>query len=326
MTATEAPGGSTDALAERLFMAAIHTLEITSVHLGGRLGFYRALAEGGAARHRPTSQRGPVHRNAMCANGSSNRPWPASSTSTILRPTPPRAATPCRTLTTRSSSTRRASPTSPVSRNSWSAFPPPDRRLRGGVPQWRRRPVPPPMAPTRSRASRPPTGRRPQSPRGLVRGRPRDPFPPAGRSAGARGRSRLRDGVVEHRDRAGVSQGDRRGDRRGRRLDPVDAPQRRRRRSGRSGATGHPRRGRGEAPGALRRGHDLRGAARHEPSRRGARERDSLADGGAVLVADERVGGSLYRAGRRDRTVRLRIQRPAAAGREPGGTPRRPAP
>jgi SAM-dependent methyltransferase len=49
MTATEAPGGSTDALAERLFMAAIHTLEIASVHVGGRLGFYRALAEGGAA-------------------------------------------------------------------------------------------------------------------------------------------------------------------------------------------------------------------------------------------------------------------------------------
>ena len=30
-------------------MAAIHTLEIASVHVGGRLGFYRALAEGGAA-------------------------------------------------------------------------------------------------------------------------------------------------------------------------------------------------------------------------------------------------------------------------------------
>ena len=40
---------ATDALVDRLFMAAIHTLEIASVHVGGRLGFYRALAEGGAA-------------------------------------------------------------------------------------------------------------------------------------------------------------------------------------------------------------------------------------------------------------------------------------
>jgi SAM-dependent methyltransferase len=49
MSATEAPGSVTDALVERLFMAAIDTLEIASVHVGGRLGFYRALAEGGGA-------------------------------------------------------------------------------------------------------------------------------------------------------------------------------------------------------------------------------------------------------------------------------------
>ena len=38
-----------DALVERLFTAAINTLEIGSVHIGGRLGFYRALADGGDA-------------------------------------------------------------------------------------------------------------------------------------------------------------------------------------------------------------------------------------------------------------------------------------
>jgi SAM-dependent methyltransferase len=43
----EAP--ATDALVERLFAAAIDTLEIACVHLGGRLGLYRALADGGDA-------------------------------------------------------------------------------------------------------------------------------------------------------------------------------------------------------------------------------------------------------------------------------------
>jgi SAM-dependent methyltransferase len=45
MSLTEAPG-VTDALVERLFMSATSALEIASVHIGGRLGFYRALAEG----------------------------------------------------------------------------------------------------------------------------------------------------------------------------------------------------------------------------------------------------------------------------------------
>jgi SAM-dependent methyltransferase len=43
------PTGRTDALVERLFAATIDTLEVASVHLGGRLGFYRALAGGGDA-------------------------------------------------------------------------------------------------------------------------------------------------------------------------------------------------------------------------------------------------------------------------------------
>jgi SAM-dependent methyltransferase len=40
---------ATDALVERLFAATIDTLEIASVHLGGRLGFYRALVDTGDA-------------------------------------------------------------------------------------------------------------------------------------------------------------------------------------------------------------------------------------------------------------------------------------
>ena len=40
------PAGATEALAERLFNASISTLEIASVHVGGQLGFYRALAHG----------------------------------------------------------------------------------------------------------------------------------------------------------------------------------------------------------------------------------------------------------------------------------------
>jgi SAM-dependent methyltransferase len=46
---TEAPTAQTDALVERLSNAAIDTLEIASVHIGGRLGFYRALADRGDA-------------------------------------------------------------------------------------------------------------------------------------------------------------------------------------------------------------------------------------------------------------------------------------
>jgi SAM-dependent methyltransferase len=39
---------ATETLVERLFAATIDTLEVASVHLGDRLGFYRALAEDGA--------------------------------------------------------------------------------------------------------------------------------------------------------------------------------------------------------------------------------------------------------------------------------------
>lgn len=48
-SAAAPPDSATDALVERLFAATIGTLEIASVHIGGRLGFYRALADGGDA-------------------------------------------------------------------------------------------------------------------------------------------------------------------------------------------------------------------------------------------------------------------------------------
>jgi SAM-dependent methyltransferase len=51
MTQTDvAPSTSeTEELVERLFGAVIDTLEVASIHLGGRLGFYRALADDGDA-------------------------------------------------------------------------------------------------------------------------------------------------------------------------------------------------------------------------------------------------------------------------------------
>ncbi len=45
--ATEAQEAQRDAFAERLFGAALGAYELMTVHLGDRLGYYRALAEGG---------------------------------------------------------------------------------------------------------------------------------------------------------------------------------------------------------------------------------------------------------------------------------------
>ncbi len=49
MTTSAETAVQTEALAERLFGGAIAALEIASVHIGGRLGFYQALADGGEA-------------------------------------------------------------------------------------------------------------------------------------------------------------------------------------------------------------------------------------------------------------------------------------
>ena len=50
MTETLSPDGqATDALVERLFTATIDSVEIASIHIGGQLGFCRALADGDEA-------------------------------------------------------------------------------------------------------------------------------------------------------------------------------------------------------------------------------------------------------------------------------------
>lgn len=50
MSSTEAPPRSAaDGLVERLFSSAVETLELASIHLGNRLGLYRALDAGGDA-------------------------------------------------------------------------------------------------------------------------------------------------------------------------------------------------------------------------------------------------------------------------------------
>ncbi|MGH8993172.1 MAG: class I SAM-dependent methyltransferase [Acidimicrobiia bacterium] len=54
---------ATEALVERLFAATIDTLEIASIHIGGRLGFYRVLADHGDATPRELAARtGTVER------------------------------------------------------------------------------------------------------------------------------------------------------------------------------------------------------------------------------------------------------------------------
>jgi SAM-dependent methyltransferase len=59
----DTPSTQTEDLVERLFAAAIATLELASVHVGGRLGFYRALADGGEAKPRELAARtGTVER------------------------------------------------------------------------------------------------------------------------------------------------------------------------------------------------------------------------------------------------------------------------
>ncbi|HVM34462.1 MAG TPA: class I SAM-dependent methyltransferase [Actinomycetota bacterium] len=55
---------ATDALVERLFNATIDTLEIASVHLGSRLGFYRALSEGDATAAELAARTGTAERYA----------------------------------------------------------------------------------------------------------------------------------------------------------------------------------------------------------------------------------------------------------------------
>jgi hypothetical protein len=61
-SATEAPPAQTEQLVERLFTAAIDTLEMASIHIGGQLGFYRALADGDAAPGELAARTGTAER------------------------------------------------------------------------------------------------------------------------------------------------------------------------------------------------------------------------------------------------------------------------
>src|SRR5262245_54154915 len=108
MSSATALPAQTEELVERLFTAAIDTLEIASVHIGGRLWLYRALADGGDPTPGKLAARtGTVERYA--------REWleqqavAGFSASTTRTPTRASAATGYPPLTAPSSSTRRTS-------------------------------------------------------------------------------------------------------------------------------------------------------------------------------------------------------------------------
>jgi hypothetical protein len=108
LSTTDAPPDSaTDALVERLFMATIDTLEIASVHVSGRLGFYRALADGGPATPGELAARTGTTRalRARMARATGRRRVPVGLTTWTPRPV--NADTGCPPTTAPSSSTRR---------------------------------------------------------------------------------------------------------------------------------------------------------------------------------------------------------------------------
>jgi hypothetical protein len=99
-----------DAFAERLFGMALGAYELMTVHLGDRLGLYRALAgRDGTTEAELAEAAGIDERYAR--SGSSSRPSPGSSRSTTRTRTRPSAATGCRTGTRRRSRTGSRSPT-----------------------------------------------------------------------------------------------------------------------------------------------------------------------------------------------------------------------
>ena len=81
-----------DALVERLFGAALGAYELLTVHLGDRLGYYRALAGAdGLTSAGLAGRRGRT--SATRASGSSSRRSPASSRSTMSPRRPESGAT-----------------------------------------------------------------------------------------------------------------------------------------------------------------------------------------------------------------------------------------
>ena len=310
---------STDALAERLFMAAIHTLEIASVHVGGRLGFYRALAEGGAATPAELAARtGTAERYV--------REWlEQQAVAGFVDVDDPAADAGARRYTLPDAHHAVFVDEESLSHLTGLA------QLVVGV----LRPIDELIEAYRSGAGVPYPAYGADTVAGIAAtNRPQfhnllaDWFaavpeidarlradPPARVADLGCGTGWSSIAIARAYPKATVEAID--AD-----ADSIEAT---RRNVGAAGLADRVRpviHGAGEAklPGrydlvtifeAL---HDM-----NHPSRRCKSARDSLADGGAVLVADERVGGSLHRAGRRDRALRLRIQRPALpAGREPG--------
>ena len=61
MTATAMPEANTNDLVERLFSSTVGALELFSVYLGSRLGLYATLAEGGALTSAEVAARAEIH-------------------------------------------------------------------------------------------------------------------------------------------------------------------------------------------------------------------------------------------------------------------------
>ena len=79
---TEHDAAQREALAERVFGAALGAMDLLSIYLGDRLGLYRGAGGRGRAPRRRAGRRGRASTSATSASGWSSRPSPASSPST----------------------------------------------------------------------------------------------------------------------------------------------------------------------------------------------------------------------------------------------------
>ena len=237
---TTTPLHTTDALVERLFTAVLATLDVQSVYLGDRLGWYRALEGSGEAHldraclpHRDRRALRPRVAGAAGRHRHPDRERRHRREHATVHP--PRRA--------RRTADRRAQPQPPRAR--WRAsssarasgstrWPRPTDRRRRQLGRTRRRR---PRGPGRGQPAAVPRRARP-------RVLPRDPRrrrrPARGRPDG---RHRLRAGLVVHRGGAGLPRGAGRRLRRRRTVDRGGAAQRGRGRRGRPGAVPPDRRG-----------------------------------------------------------------------------------
>ena len=78
MTNDSAAPGDVDAFAERIFGAVLGAQLTQAIDLGDRLGWYRALADGGPATVGRAGGPAPAAPSATPASGSSTRPSAAS--------------------------------------------------------------------------------------------------------------------------------------------------------------------------------------------------------------------------------------------------------